>query len=138
MSIFTPAEISFLDSQRIGRIATVGRNGELHVVPVRFRYNPELDVIDVTGKFLGKSKKYRDVQEDDRASIVVDAWTEEGAPCGVEVRGRTEAVATGGDAITPGADPEFIRITPTRIVSWGIDTSPTEPNSRKIAIVQAP
>lgn len=132
MSDFTPAEISYLESQRLGRLATVGRSGELHVVPVRFHYNPELDTIDVTGRFLGQSKKYRDVQEDRRAAFVVDDAAGPGQPRGVEVRGQATAVPTGGDAITPGADPEFIRITPTRILSWGIDTAPTKPNSRRV------
>lgn len=131
MGDFTPAEIAFLAGQRLGRLATIGRSGELHVVPVRFRYNPELATIDVTGRFLGRSKKYRDVQDDPRVAFVVDA-SRDGKPAGVEVRGRAEALATGGDQITPGADPEFIRITPTRIVSWGIDTDPVHPHSRRV------
>jgi PPOX class F420-dependent enzyme/OxyR family protein len=133
MSHFTPEEINFLRSQRLGRVATVGRTGELHVVPVRFQHNATLDTIDVTGRFLGQSKKYRDVQDDERAAFVADGITDSGQVCGVEVRGRAEAVTTGGDAITPGADPEFVRITPTRIISWGIDTEPNRPHSRKVA-----
>ena len=39
MSAFTPAEIAYLESQRIGRLATVSAAGEPHVVPVNFRYN---------------------------------------------------------------------------------------------------
>jgi PPOX class F420-dependent enzyme/OxyR family protein len=132
MSRFTPAEIAFLEGQRLGRLATVGESGELHVVPVRFRYDPQRDGIDVTGRFLGKSKKYRDVQEDDRVAFVVDGASESGGPAGVEVRGTAAAVRTGGDQITPGADPEYIRIRPTRIVSWGIDTDPHHPHSRKV------
>jgi pyridoxamine 5'-phosphate oxidase family protein len=132
MSAFSPAEIAFMRNQRLGRIATVSQTRELHVVPARFHYDEDLDTIDVTGRFLGGSKKYRDVQEDNRAAFVIDDFTAEGAPCGVEVRGYAEAIPTGGDAITPGADPEFIRITPTRIVSWGIDTAPTQPNSRRV------
>ena len=132
MSHFTPAEISYLESQRLGRLATLGRSGELHVVPVRFHYNAQLDTIDVTGRFLGQSKKYRDVQDEARAAFVVDDVAGPGQPRGVEVRGQAEAVPTGGDAITPGADPEFIRISPTRILSWGIDSPPTKPNSRRV------
>jgi pyridoxamine 5'-phosphate oxidase family protein len=132
MSAFTPAEIVFLESQRLGRIATVGRTGELHVVPVRFHFNAELDSIDVTGRFLGQSKKYRDVQDDPRIAFVADGSTEQGGPCGVEVRGHAEAVPVGGAEITPGADPELIRISPTRILSWGIDSEPTRPNSRRV------
>ena len=132
MSDFTAAEIEYLQSQRLGRLATSGKSGELHVVPSRYRYNPELDTIDVTGRFMGQSKKYRDVQDDPRAAFVVDDLGGPGLPRGVEVRGRAEAIPTGGDQITEGADPEFIRITPSRIVSWGIDTDPHHPNSRRM------
>jgi pyridoxamine 5'-phosphate oxidase family protein len=72
------------------------------------------------------------VQEDERVAIVVDGASEAGSPQGVEVRGWAEAVAAGGTEITPGADPEFIRIHPTRILSWGIDSDPHHPNSRRV------
>src|SRR3954451_3801401 len=39
MSKFTPAEIEYLQSQRLGRLATVNEKGDPHVVPVGFRYN---------------------------------------------------------------------------------------------------
>jgi pyridoxamine 5'-phosphate oxidase family protein len=132
MSHFTPAEIAFMEALRIGRLATMGRSGELHVVPVRYRYNPELDTVDVTGRFLGHSKKYRDVQDQARVAFVIDDAPSAKGPRGVEVRGIAEAMASGGDEITPGADPEFIRIRPTRIVSWGIDGDPHHPNSRRV------
>src|SRR5579859_2544705 len=41
MSKFTPEEIAYLQSQHIGRLATISEAGELHVVPVTFRYHPE-------------------------------------------------------------------------------------------------
>ena len=41
MSAFTPAEIAYLQSQRLGRLATIGLDGQPHVVPVAFRYNPD-------------------------------------------------------------------------------------------------
>ncbi len=39
MSSFTPDEIAYLQGQRLGRLATVGPDGQPHVVPVSFRYN---------------------------------------------------------------------------------------------------
>src|SRR5260221_302204 len=47
MSRFTPEEIAYMQSQRLGRLATVSKKGDLHVVPVGFRYNPDHDTIDV-------------------------------------------------------------------------------------------
>src|SRR5689334_13252512 len=64
MSVFTPAEIAYLQSQRLGRIATVGPDHQPHVVPVGFRYNPDQDTIDIGGHCgFTKRKKYRDVSQ---------------------------------------------------------------------------
>jgi len=52
MSRFTPKEIEYLQSQRLGRMATIGANGDLHVVPLSFRYNPDYDTIDLGGRLL--------------------------------------------------------------------------------------
>ena len=40
MSVFTDKELDYLNGQRLGRIATVGADGQPHVVPTSFRYNP--------------------------------------------------------------------------------------------------
>src|SRR4051794_37275079 len=72
MSVFTPAEIEYFNSQRLGRLATQGASSDLHVVPARFRYNAETDTIDVFGGGMGVSKKYRDVGRTGRAAFVVD------------------------------------------------------------------
>ena len=61
MSVFRDAEIEYLGSQRLGRLATVGRDGMPHVVPVAFRYNSETDTIDIGGHDFAKRKKFRDV-----------------------------------------------------------------------------
>jgi hypothetical protein len=50
MSVFTDAELDYLGGQRLGRIATVGADGQPHVVPTSFRYNPDYDAIDVGGE----------------------------------------------------------------------------------------
>jgi pyridoxamine 5'-phosphate oxidase family protein len=61
MSAFSHAEIDYLGSQRLGRLATVGKDGVPHVVPVAFRYNPDADTIDIGGHDFAKRKKFRDV-----------------------------------------------------------------------------
>ena len=132
MSHFTPKEREYLQSQRLGRLATINTAGEPHVVPVGFRYNPDLDTIDIGGRFMGRSKKYRDAARNERVAFVVDDVLPGSTIRGVEIRGRAQTFATGGEAIRSGADPEFIRIFPTRIVSWGIDTDPYHPSSRKV------
>lgn len=112
---FAAAEVAYLTSQRrLARLATVGPDGTPHVVPVGFSYNAELQTIDVTGRDLPSTKKYRDVQSTGRAAIVVDdlASTEPWHPRAVEARGRAEAIT----------EPRpVIRIYPERILSWGLE-----------------
>src|SRR2546425_12683714 len=72
MSAFTPAEIAYLRGQLLGRLATVGPNGEPHVVPVAFRYNGETDAIDIGGYDFAKRKKIRDVRGNPRGALVID------------------------------------------------------------------
>src|SRR5712691_7886623 len=72
MSAFTSAEIAYLRGQLLGRLATVGPNGEPHVVPVASRYNGEADAIDIGGYDFAKRKKFRDVRGNPRVALVID------------------------------------------------------------------
>ena len=115
MSAFSDAELAYLlGERRLARVATVGKDGTPHVVPVGFSYNPEHDVIDVGGRDFAQSKKYRDVKRSGRAAIVIDdlASIDPWRPRGVEVRGRAEAIE---------GDRPLIRIHPERVRSWGVD-----------------
>ena len=132
MSTFTPAEIEYLQGQRLGRLATVNESGEPHVVPTSFRYNAELDSIDIGGHNLGKSKKFRDVARTGRAAFVVDDVLPPWQARGVEVRGWAEVFSGDGEKVNSDFDAELIRLHPSRIVGWGIDTDPYHPNSRAV------
>ena len=123
MSVFTEAELAYLAGQLLGRLATVGGTGGPHVVPVGFRHNPELDTIDIGGHGIARTKKYWDVARDGRVAFVVDdlASTDPWRARGVEVRGEAVVLPRGSQDVGPGFDPELIRITPHRIVSWGLD-----------------
>lgn len=122
MSAFSDGEIEYLRGQRLGRLATIGKDGQPHVVPVGFRYNPDLDTIDVGGHGFAKSKKYRDLQGDSRVAFVVDdlASVSPWVVRGIEIRGEGQLQATGGEAIRPGFDPDVCHITARRVVSWGL------------------
>jgi pyridoxamine 5'-phosphate oxidase family protein len=124
MSGFTQKEVEYLREQRLGRLATVSASGRPHVVPVGFRVDPELGVVDIRGRDMGRTKKFRDVAQTGRAAFVVDdvlrstrstPWRARG----VEIRGRAEV---SGD--------ESIRIFPERMVGWGIDPDASGPNAR--------
>jgi len=135
MSVFTSAEIAYLQSQRLGRLATAGPDGQPHVVPVAFRYHSGRDAIEIGGHGgFAKRKKYRDVLHNPRVAFVVDdivsvnPWTVRG----IEIRGQAELAATGGAEIGPGFDPEILRIRPRRIISWGIDGKAFSSNARSV------
>ena len=109
MSAFSETELGYLlSARRLARVATIGRDGMPHVVPVGWNYNADEDAIEVTGKKFAATKKYRDVLRTGRAAIVIDEVLPPWRPRGVEVRGRAEAIA--------GPVP-LIRIHPDRIVS---------------------
>lgn len=112
---FSDDELAYLGERRLGRIATVGKDGTPHVVPVgMWAHNPEHDAIDVGGRDLAQTKKFRDVARTGRAAIVIDdlATTDPWRPRGIEVRGRAEAIT----------DPQpLIRVHPGRVFSWGLE-----------------
>jgi pyridoxamine 5'-phosphate oxidase family protein len=124
VSVFTPGEIAYLGSQRLGRIATVGPSGQPHAVPVGSRYNPEMDAIDIGGHGFAKSKKFRDAQANPRVAFVIDdlASVSPWRPRGIEVRGVAEVLESGGEAFGRGYDPQIFRVRPRRIVSWGLES----------------
>ena len=132
MSAFTEKQIEYLNGQRLGRLATVDAEGRPHVVPVAFRYNEELDAVDIGGHNFAGSKKFRDVGRTGRAAFVVDDVLPPWRVRGVEVRGRAEVRSEGGKEIMENFAEEMIRIHPRRIVSWGVDSDAFSPNSRSV------
>jgi pyridoxamine 5'-phosphate oxidase family protein len=117
MSIFTPAEVAYLESQQLGRLATINAAGDPHLVPVGFRYNPELDSIDIGGYRNSATKKFRDVVRDGRVAFLVDDVLPPWEPRFIEIRGRAEALQAGGQTVNERFDPSLIRIHPTHVVS---------------------
>ncbi len=141
MSTFTEAEVAYLNSQLLGRLATVGANGRPHVMPVGVFYEPDSEsiVIGGAGNMVG-SKKFRDARRRPDVAFVVDdlaaidPWT----PRGIEIRGRAETHTDGGEEVGKrvGAsfpfESAFIRIRPRRILSWGIDQGSFELSARDV------
>jgi len=131
MSVFTDSELDYLAGQRLGRIATVGANGQPHVVPTSFRYNAEHDAIDVGGLRMSQTKKLRDVQRTGRASIVIDDVVPPWQPRMIEIRGTAAVIPSGGRAFGERFEDTIVRIHPTRIISFGIDPDATT-NARSV------
>ncbi len=129
MSVFTEAEISYLREHKLGRLATTNAERQPHMTPLTYVYNQDEDTIDVGGLNFGASKKWRDVKENPKVAFLVDDVI--GPPRqarAVEIRGESELHETGGEEINPrfpNFAPQFIRIRPSRIVSWGIEEDAT-------------
>ncbi len=113
----TPAELAYLASQPIGRLATVALDGRPDVVPVGY----ELDAgrIVVGGRDMASTRKYRNVLAGNpRVSFVVDdvAGTDPPQLRGVQVTGRAVLEERAG-RLGPGW---YLVITPERHRSWGL------------------
>lgn len=90
---------------------------------------------------MAASKKFRDAQRRPEVALVVDdlaalsPWT----PRGIEIRGRAETHADGGQAVGErlGAsfpfDRAWIRIRPRRILAWGIESDASKLSARDVA-----
>ena len=137
MSVFTQAEIDYMRGQRHAYLATVGPDGQPHVIPITFWFNEDEDTIDIGGLNFAAGKKWRDAQRNPKVTFLVDDVIV-GPPRqarALEVRGEAELHETGGEAINPRFPrfaPEFFRIRPTRIVSWGIDQEGFHVNARTV------
>ncbi|HEX3462155.1 MAG TPA: PPOX class F420-dependent oxidoreductase [Acidimicrobiales bacterium] len=122
MSIFSEVELAYLAKGKLGRLATIGADGVPHVVPLGWTYNAQLGTIDIGGRDVTHSQKFRNVQHNPNVALVVDDVLTPWRPRCVMIRGRAEALmeAVGADGEDRGPT---IRITPTKVNSWGMDLS---------------
>ena len=135
MSVFTSKEIEYITSQRLGRLATVSPEGKPQVAPVGFRYNPELDVIEIGGHAVSKTKKFHNIHTNSHVAFVIDDVLPPWRPRGVEIRGMAETFPTGGKAAFGhlyDADDALIRIRPEQIIGWGLEEGARQANNRKV------
>ena len=122
---FTDAQLAYLDSQRLGRLATVDPRGAPQNNPVSFRYNPDLGTIDIGGHDMGASRKFRNIAANPHVAFVVDdiaSYQPWKVRC-VEIRGHAEALQNQPPPMAVFSA-EIIRIHPDRILSFGLDDTP--------------
>lgn len=128
---FTDDELAYLRSQRLGRLATLAPGGDLQNNPVSFRVNAD-GTIDIPGRRMGASRKFRNVQTHPEVAFVVDdiasvtPWV---VRC-LEIRGTAQAL-TDVDPPAPYFSREVIRVRPRRIISIGIGDG-TRPAARSV------
>jgi pyridoxamine 5'-phosphate oxidase family protein len=128
-SIFSQKEIEYVKSQRLARIATAAastqddRSVQPDVVPVGFDFDGEY--LYVGGMNLLKSTKYRNILKNAKVAIVIDdlksidPWE----PRGIRIHGTADIITRQGGYMesTDHPNPQYIRITPRRKWSWGIE-----------------
>jgi pyridoxamine 5'-phosphate oxidase family protein len=130
---FKSHEIEFMKAADLARLATIQPDGTLQNNPVGFSYNEDLGTIDIHGYRMSKSRKFRNLTSNNTVALVIDdipsrnPWR---VRC-LEIRGSAEQAEScerptesNDDAI----DTAIIRVTPHRIISFGIDDTQTEPH----------
>jgi pyridoxamine 5'-phosphate oxidase family protein len=114
---FTDAQVTYLNSQRLGRLATRRPDGTLQNNPVGFRFDEPTGTFEIGGFNMGNSRKYKNVEANGQVAFVVDdlETVDPWKPRMVEVRGTGEVI--------PADDPgkALIRIHPKRVISFGIE-----------------
>jgi pyridoxamine 5'-phosphate oxidase family protein len=114
---FSIAQIKYLRSQRLGRLATLRSDGTLQNNPVGFTFDEESGTIEIGGFNMGGSQKYKNVVANGQAAFVIDdlKTVDPWKPRMVEIRGTAEPI--------PNVDPRksTIRIHPLRVISFGIE-----------------
>ncbi len=132
LSKFTEAELQYLQTQRLGRLATVNERGEPQVAAVGFRYNAELDTIDIGGYDMANTQKFRNIARNGLVSFLVDDVLPPWKTRSLEIRGEAQALLEGGHSIAPNMSPALIRITPRRIIFWDATTEPVNGSKRNV------
>ncbi len=133
MSKFTEAELEYLKTQRLGRLATINKHGEPQVAAVGFRYNAKFDTIDIGGHDMANTQKFRNVAHNDLVSFLVDDVLPPWKTRSLEIRGHAQALAEGAkESIGPHVSPALIRITPQRIIFWDATIEPATGSKRNV------
>ena len=124
MSVFTAAELAYLDAQPLMRFATASTSGRPDVAPVSFQVDG--DDIVTAGFDITHTVRYRNIETNPRAVLVVDdlATVDPWSPRGIKIIGSARIETVDGA-------PRF-RITPEVIISWALnDTTPGIPKMER-------
>lgn len=138
--MFEPEERRYIETARIGRLATADAGGRPHVVPVCFALVDEQVVTSIDEKpqdvQANALRRSRNIRENPHVALVVDHYTEEWSQLGwVQIRGTATHLKSDdpshADAVTAlqGKYHQYtthalderpiICVTPGRVRSWG-------------------
>ena len=140
MPLLTPAQLAFVEAQRVGRLATAGHAAGPHVVPVCYAWGAESFYIALDSKPKRvppeRLRRIRNIVENPRVALVIDHYSDDwSALAYVLIRGTARllspADAEHSQAITllrrrypqyramPIAEQPVIAIHPESVVAWG-------------------
>jgi len=110
---FTDPELDYLNNQPLMRFASASPEGRPDIAAVAFTVDG--DDIVTSGFDIRKTVRYRNIDKNPRASVVIDdlASTDPWAPRGIKVFGSV--------VIEDDTAGQRFRITPEVIWSWGIN-----------------
>ena len=113
MAAFTDSELAYLQSQPLMRFASASPTGRPDVATVAFSIDG--DDIVTSGFDISKTVRYRNIQSNPVAAVVIDdlASVDPWAPRGIKARGPVRVEEDG--------EGQRFRITPEVIWSWGIN-----------------
>lgn len=119
--MFSEAEVNYLKSQRLARVASASPKGVPEVSPVGFEFDGRYFWVGShSQEIFPRTRRYRNIAGgNDRVSLVVDdlASVDPWRPRGVKVSGKAEVLDHDG-IFGKG---RYIRITPRVSASWGIE-----------------
>lgn len=119
--MLSSAEVDYLKSQRLARIATASADGGPEVSPVAFEFDGKYFWVGSHDQSIFfKTRRYRNVKGgNNRVCLVVDdlASVDPWKPRGIKVWGNCE-VAQHVGLFGEGS---YLRITPRVSISWGIE-----------------
>ena len=121
---FTEAEIAYLTSQPLARLATLGPDGQPDAVPVAFELDGDVIWVGGTGESVLGTRKMRNVAAGRaKVALVVDDLPsfQPFVARGVRVYGEAEPPVERVGLVGPG---HYVRITPTESWSWNLDGEP--------------
>ena len=119
--MLSDAEIQYLKTQRLARVATVSPKGEPEVSPVGFEYEDGYFYVGSHDQSMFfQTRRYKNIERGNRrVSLVVDdlASIDPWKPRGIKVNGIAEVVRRQGMF----GEGSYLRVTPQVSISWGIE-----------------
>ena len=121
---FTPAEVDYLTSQPLARLATVAPGGQPDVVPVAFEFDGDAFWVGGNGESVLSTRKVRNVVDANRhVALVIDDMVsfDPFIARGIRVYGVADPPVQRDGLVGPGF---YMRVRPLRSWSWNMESQP--------------